>query len=596
MLLGKYINKYYLKYIIYLIIGVVSLVIVDYWGLLIPEYLGQIIDLFSEESIPEYSMISGFIGQIILIAIMSFFLRIVWRYTIFHASTKIESSLRHEMFLKSERLSQKYYHENKVGTIMAWFSTDLETIEEYLGWGTIMIVDAVFLSILSMYKMIKMDIFLSIITILPMIIVVILGAWVEKEMGERWEDRQKKYDHLYDFSQENFSGIRVIKAFVKEIQEMKAFKKIAKDNQDANLKFVKVSILFDVLITSIIAIVMALLVGFGGYFVYRYAINNPVILFSNPVILKPGNLVTFIGYFEELVWPMIALGQLVSMYSRSTTSLKRVTDFLDQKEDVKDKDDALILDQVEGKITFKNYNFTYPSASTPSLKNINFEILPGESIGVVGKIGAGKTTLVNALLRLYNVEDKTLFIDDHDIMDISIQNLRSHIAYVPQDNFLFSDSVKNNIAFYNQNLDDESIENAARFADVHDNIINFSDGYNTITGERGVSLSGGQKQRISIARAYIKDAPIMILDDSVSAVDVKTEETILKNIKEQRRGKTTIVIASRVSTVSSLDKILVLKDGCVEAFDTHENLLNISPTYAKMVYLQALEREVNSNG
>ncbi len=596
MLLGKYINKYYLKYIIYLIIGVVSLVIVDYWGLLIPEYLGQIIDLFSEESIPEYSMISGFIGQIILIAIMSFFLRIVWRYTIFHASTKIESSLRHEMFLKSERLSQKYYHENKVGTIMAWFSTDLETIEEYLGWGTIMIVDAVFLSILSMYKMIKMDIFLSIITILPMIIVVILGAWVEKEMGERWEDRQKKYDHLYDFSQENFSGIRVIKAFVKEIQEMKAFKKIAKDNQDANLKFVKVSILFDVLITSIIAIVMALLVGFGGYFVYRYAINNPVILFSNPVILKPGNLVTFIGYFEELVWPMIALGQLVSMYSRSTTSLKRVTDFLDQKEDVKDKDDALILDQVEGKITFKNYNFTYPSASTPSLKNINFEILPGESIGVVGKIGAGKTTLVNALLRLYNVEDKTLFIDDHDIMDISIQNLRSHIAYVPQDNFLFSDSVKNNIAFYNQDLDDESIEKAARFADVHDNIINFTEGYNTITGERGVSLSGGQKQRISIARAYIKDAPIMILDDSVSAVDVKTEETILKNIKEQRLGKTTIVIASRVSTVSSLDKILVLKDGCVEAFDTHENLLNISPTYAKMVYLQALEREVNSNG
>ena len=595
MLLGKYINKYYLKYIIYLIIGIVSLVVVDYWGLLIPEYLGEIIDLFNEETALEFSMISGIIGNLFWIAVLSFFGRIIWRYTIFHASTKIESSLRHEMFLKSERLSQKYYHENKVGTVMAWFSTDLETIEEYLGWGTIMIVDAVFLSILSMYKMIKMDIFLSIITILPMIIVVILGAWVEKEMGERWEYRQKQYDHLYDFSQENFSGIRVIKAFVKEIQEIKAFKKIAKDNQDANLKFVKVTILFDILITLIVSIVMALLVGVGGYFVYRYAINNPVILFSNPVILKPGNLVTFIGYFEELVWPMIALGQLVSMYSRSTTSLKRVTDFLDQDEDIKDKDNAVILDDVKGKITFKNYHFTYPTSSSPTLKNINIDILPGESIGVVGKIGSGKTTLVNALLRLYNVEEKTLFIDDTDIMDINIQNLRSHIAYVPQDNFLFSDSVKNNIAFYDQDSSDEDIEKAAKFADVHENIINFTDGYNTITGERGVSLSGGQKQRISIARAYIKDAPIMILDDSVSAVDVKTEETILKNIKEQRKGKTTIVIASRVSTVSSLDRILVLKDGCVEAFDTHENLLNISPTYAKMVYLQALEREVNNN-
>ena len=595
MLLGKYINKYYLKYIIYLIIGIVSLVVVDYWGLLIPEYLGEIIDLFNEDTALEFSMISGIIGNLFWIAVLSFFGRIIWRYTIFHASTKIESSLRHEMFLKSERLSQKYYHENKVGTVMAWFSTDLETIEEYLGWGTIMIVDAVFLSILSMYKMIKMDIFLSIITILPMIIVVILGAWVEKEMGERWEYRQKQYDHLYDFSQENFSGIRVIKAFVKEIQEIKAFKKIAKDNQDANLKFVKVTILFDILITLIVSIVMALLVGVGGYFVYRYAINNPVILFSNPVMLKPGNLVTFIGYFEELIWPMIALGQLVSMYSRSTTSLKRVTDFLDQDEDIKDKDDAVILDDVKGKITFKNYHFTYPTSSSLTLKNINIDILPGESIGVVGKIGSGKTTLVNALLRLYNVEEKTLFIDDTDIMDINIQNLRSHIAYVPQDNFLFSDSVKNNIAFYDQDSSDEDIEKAAKFADVHENIINFTDGYNTITGERGVSLSGGQKQRISIARAYIKDAPIMILDDSVSAVDIKTEETILKNIKEQRKDKTTIVIASRVSTVSSLDRILVLKDGCVEAFDTHENLLNISPTYAKMVYLQALEREVNNN-
>ncbi len=595
MLLGKYINKYYIKYILYLLTGITTLVIVDYWGLLIPEYLGEIIDLFNEGTSLNISMISDILWNLFWIAVLSFFGRIIWRYTIFHASTKIEASLRHEMFLKSERLSQKYYHENKVGTIMAWFSTDLETIEEYLGWGTIMIVDAVFLSILSMYKMIKMNAFLSIITILPMIIIIILGAWVEKQMGEKWLYRQKQFDHLYDFAQENFSGIRVIKAFVKEIQEIKAFKKIAKDNQDANLAFVKVSIIFDVLITSIISIVMALLVGVGGWFVYRYAINNPAILLGYEMILKPGQLVTFIGYFEELIWPMIALGQLVSMYSRSTESLKRITDFLDQDEDIQDKDNAHVFDTVKGKITFKNFNFTYPATSSHSLKDITFEIQPGESIGIVGKIGSGKTTLVNTLLRLYNVKENTLFIDDVDIMDINIHNLREHIAYVPQDNFLFSDSVKNNIAFYNHEANMSDIELAAKFAAVHDNIIDFTDGYDTITGERGVSLSGGQKQRISIARAYIKDAPIMILDDSVSAVDIKTEENILRNIKQLRKDKTTIVIASRVSTVSSLDKILVLKDGQVEAFDTHDHLLNISPTYAKMVYLQALEREVNSH-
>jgi ATP-binding cassette subfamily B protein len=250
------------------------------------------------------------------------------------------------------------------------------------------------------------------------------------------------------------------------------------------------------------------------------------------------------------------------------------------------------LDECKGKITFRGFSFSYPDGNTHSLSNVSFEIQPGEMVGIVGKIGSGKTTLVNSLLRLYNIERGKIFIDDVDLMDLNIQNLRENIAYVPQDNFLFSDNIRNNISFANNKAEMNEVREAAKFADVDDNIRDFAQGYETVTGERGVTLSGGQKQRIAIARAYIKNAPIMIMDDSVSAVDVKTEETILNNINEKRKGKTTIIIASRVSTVSHLDKILVLKEGRVEAFDTPKRLLEISPTYQKMVYLQQLENEL----
>lgn len=293
-----------------------------------------------------------------------------------------------------------------------------------------------------------------------------------------------------------------------------------------------------------------------------------------------------------MIWPMIALGQLVSMRSRAKTSLKRVNAFLDQPEDIQSPENAVVLKDAKGKVEFKDFSFNYPSNDKNVLKGVSLTINPGENIGVVGKIGSGKTTLVNTLLRLYNIEKGKVFIDDTDIMDCDVDSVRAAIGYVPQDNFLFSDKVKNNVAFSDCDAEFERICEAAEFADVHENIIEFSQGYDTVSGERGVTLSGGQKQRISIARAYLKDAPIMILDDSVSAVDVKTEENILRNISQKRAGKTTVVIASRVSTVANMDRILVLSDGEVEAFDTPEKLAEISPTYKKMVVLQQLENEV----
>ena len=288
----------------------------------------------------------------------------------------------------------------------------------------------------------------------------------------------------------------------------------------------------------------------------------------------------------------MALGQIVSMKSREKASLARISNFLDAEEDIKNPTNPIYLDEIKGNITFNNLNFAFPSKNYDSLKNISFEIKAGETIGVVGKIGCGKSTIVNLLLRMYNVEPNTILIDGVDIMDMDLTNLRDNIAYVPQDNFLFSAKIRDNISFSDKNASLKDIVDAAKFAEVHDNIIDFEDSYDTVSGERGVTLSGGQKQRISIARAYLKNAPIMILDDSVSAVDIKTEENILENIKTHRKDKTTILIASRVSTVASLDKILVLNNGEVEAFDTHENLLKTSKTYSRMVYLQELEKEV----
>lgn len=593
MLFGKYINKYYLKYWAFFLIGIIFLIVVDYLQLYVPEFLGQIIDFFDNGSVAGHEKeIGQIIIYVILVSFGMFFGRVVWRLSIFHASTGIEASIRQEMFLKSERLSQRYYHETKVGNIISWFTTDLETIEEFFGWGTIMLVDASFLSLFVLIKMFILDWVLTLITLIPILLIVVWGAIVEKFMSMKWEYRQKETDRLYDFTQENFTGIRVIKAFVKENSQLFAFSKIARKNKDVNIDFVRISVIFDVLISIIIALITSIILGFGGYFVYLTIKGIPLIIFGKEILFSAGNLVTFIGYFDLLIWPMMALGQIFTMRSRAKTSLKRVSNFLDQEEEIKNVDNPIFIKNIKGKIEFKNFSFTYPNGQENSLKNISFVVNPGETIGIVGKIGSGKTTLVNSLLRLYNIDNDKIFIDDVDLMRCDITSLRNEIAYVPQDNFLFSDKVSNNISFGRRNASFEKIRDAAIFADVNDNIVNFKEGYDTVSGERGVTLSGGQKQRISIARAYIKESPIMIMDDSVSAVDVKTEETILKHIKENRKNMTTLVVASRISTVMNLDKILVLDEGKVVGYDSHKELIKTCPVYQKMVYLQELEREV----
>ena len=597
LLWGKHIRKYYLAFGIFFLIGVAALVTVDYFQLRVPEVIGGIVDKIKEDGSIDVSS-AFFIDSILTVltvAIVMFLGRITWRVSLFFASKKIEEKIRNEMFLKAESLDLEYYHANKVGNIMNWFINDIETLEEFLGWGSLMMIDGLFLTGLALAKMFIMNSSLALISLIPILLIAIWGAIVEKRMSEMWRMRQESNDKIYDFSQESFTGIRVIKAFVKEQQQIAEFRKAAEQNRDINVKFTYISVLFDVVIELIIALIVSIIIGFGGWFVYGTVTGSPVVLFGNSILLTPGQLVTFFGYFSSLIWPMIALGQVVTMFSKAHASYKRIARFLDSDVSVKDSETAQNVD-IKGKIEFRKFNFTYPDGDSDCLTDINLLINPGEKIGVIGTVGSGKSTLVNTLLRLYNVVPGTLFIDDVDIMDIKLKSLRKGISIAPQDNFLFSDTIENNIAFASEDLTHlDRVRDAALFADVDNDISNFDKGYESLLGENGHTVSGGQKQRISLARAYMKDAPVLILDDSVSAVDLKTEEQILGNINKQREGKTTIIIASRVSTVMGMDKVIVLNKGKLEDFDSPANLLKHEGTFSRMVALQELEKEKGGN-
>ena len=323
---------------------------------------------------------------------------------------------------------------------------------------------------------------------------------------------------------------------------------------------------------------MCIILGYGGYLVYHGTFNA-------------GQLMEFIGYFTAIVWPIMAVSELIDMTSRGKASLKRISELLDAEITVKDAPDARDLENVKGGIRFQNLTFRYPDGEYDALEDVSFTINPGENIGLVGKTGSGKTTLVDLILRTYNVPDGTLFIDGQDVNRLTIRSVRECCAYVPQDNFLFSDTIARNIAFGDRETDRERVRQAAILADVDGNIAQFQQGYDTVLGERGVTVSGGQKQRISIARALMKDAPILILDDSVSAVDTKTERAILQNLRDTRRGKTTILIAHRISTIEQMDRVLFIDQGRLSGFDTHQALYASNPAYRKMVDLQRLEEE-----
>ena len=478
--------------------------------------------------------------------------------------------------------SQQYYQVNKVGNLMSLYTNDIDTIQECFGDGILMFFDALVLGLMALYKMWRMDYKLTLLALIPALIMFGIGTVMGTAMTKRWEERQQAFSDLSDFAQENFSGIAVIKAFVKELKELMAFRKLNKQNEEINVIYTKIATLLEVLVTLFVESVICVILGYGGYLVYQGRFNA-------------GQLVEYIGYFEAIVWPIMAISMLIEKTSRGKASLNRITELLDAPIDVADRPGVQELQNPQGSVEFRHLTFRYPDGEYDVLQDISFTIHPGESVGIVGKTGAGKTALVDLLLRTYNVPDGTLFVDGKDVNTLSIHSVRAACAYVPQDNFLFSDTIAHNIGFGVDDASPEMIDHAASLADVRDNIVDFKDGYETVLGERGVTVSGGQKQRISIARALLKDAPILILDDSVSAVDTRTEKIILDNLKSSRANKTTLLIAHRISTVERLDKIIFLDDGKIEAVGPHDELYTSCPKYRRMVDLQRLEDEAGGD-
>ena len=581
MLFGKYVNKFYLKYFLSFFIGVISLIVIDIAQLKIPEYLGLAMDNL-KNGIEASTYLSDLIKNILIIAVIMWACRFIWRITLLGTSTKIQCDLRRMVFNKTTTLSRRHFYDNKVGELMSLISYDVEMIREVFGFGMISLVDCIFLGGLTLIKMFTLDWRLSLFSLIPLLLIAVSSGIVEKGISKRYDKRQESLDELSNFTQENYSGIRVIKAFVQEKYERAAFFVLGLDCKESDIKLSRYSAGVDALISLSISTFIFIVLGVGGYLVFLTTTNQI------DTSLSVGQITTFVGYFDTLVWPLIAIGHVITMTSKGKTSLKRVTKVLDLEDEILDGDDSFEK-EVKGKIEFKNLTFSYPDSEEVCLENISFTIKEGEKIGIVGRVGSGKSTIADILMRLFNVEKDKVFIDDKDIMTLKVKDVRNCIGYVPQDSFLFSDKVKNNISFIDNDIPFEKIKEAALFAAVDDNIVNFDKGYETITGEKGVSLSGGQKQRISIARAYIKNAPIMILDDSVSAVDMKTEKTILENINTYRKNKTTILIASRVSTVEHLDKILVINNGKIEGYAPHKELIKISPLYKHMVQIQKFE-------
>ncbi len=587
MIFGRHVNKYYFKYAHMFILGILALLFVDLLQLEIPELYRMVINglEYGEVEVDGVTLpfdmsflVEQICGPMLYIVLAMVFCRFLWRVCLFGAGIKVETDLRSRMFNHSKHLSQQFYHKNKVGNMMSYYTNDLETIQECFGDGVLMFFDAILLGGLAIAKMLQMNPMLTLFTLIPMAFLLIVGTVVGQYMTKKWEARQEAFSALSDFAQENFSGIAVIKAFVKEFRELWAFKKLNKDNEKANIEFTRASVLLHICVTLFVESVICVILGYGGYLVYTEVFNA-------------GQLIEFISYFNSIVWPVMAVSQLIEMGSRGKASLKRISGLLDTPVDVKDNEGAAPIGEVSGDIEFKGLTFRYPDADYDALSDVSFKINAGENVGIIGKTGSGKTTIVDIILRIYNVPYGTVFVDGRDVNGITIESLRAACAYVPQDNFLFSDTIEHNIAFAVDDYDREEVMRFADLSDVHGNISEFAEGYDTVLGERGVTVSGGQKQRISIARALMKKASILILDDSVSAVDTETERTIISNLRNTRKGKTTILIAHRVSTVEKMDKIIFVDDGRILAVGTHDELIATSPEYRKTVELQKLDEE-----
>jgi len=585
-------NKYFLKYKWWIIPGSIFVVISNIFGVVPAQVIGYAVDLITE-NVQIYNLFDGFnrqniiynifssnllyfgflvVGLYIMRGLFLFFMR----QTIILMSRHIEFDMKNDIYQHYQKLSLGFYRRNNTGDLMNRATEDVNRVRMYVGPAIMYTINTFVLSVLIIWSMFDVNSKLAIYCLLPLPFLVIIIYYVNTLIFKKSGKIQERLSELSSFVQERFSGIRIIKSYVREDYTRNMFEIQSDAYKKDSMSLVKVSALFYPTMLLLIGLSTILTIYVGGNQVMNGSITA-------------GNIAEFIIYINQLTFPVTMLGWVTSLIQRAAASQKRINEFLDIPSDIQST--SHVEKEISGNIKFENVSFTYPDTGINALKNLNFEIKSGEFVAIIGKTGSGKSTLANLIMRMYDVESGGIIVDGENLKDINLNGFRNQVGFVPQEVFLFSDTIKNNIAFGLDQVSDDEIYEATKNASVYHNIINFENKFETMLGERGITLSGGQKQRVSIARALIKSPKILIFDDCLSAVDTKTEEEILQNLGKIMKGKTSILIAHRISTIKNADKILVLDDGEIIEQGTHNQLLNLNGSYTELYNNQLLEEE-----
>jgi ATP-binding cassette subfamily B protein len=580
----QYLNKYFYKYKWRFLIGILITILSKIIALKVPKLVGDSLNIVEDYLKGVTTNLDNVKHQLLLnilliigVALFSGFLTFLMRQTIIVTSRLIEFDLKNEIYQQYQKLSLNFYKKNRTGDLMNRISEDVTKVRMYVGPTVMYTTNMVVLFVVCFAEMVKIDLKLTLYTLLPFPLLSISVFFLSKIIHERSTVVQQNLSKLTTFTQELFSGIDVVKSYGIEPSMTKDFDEISDDNKDKNIHLEKANALFYPSIILLIGISNLIVVYVGGL---QY-INGEI---------KAGTILQFLLYVNYLTWPVAIVGWVTSMIQQADASQARINEFLDQVPEITNKNESST--EIFGKVTFKDVTFTYDDTNITALKNINFTVNSGETIAILGKTGSGKSTIIELLSRLYDTKNGVILLDDIPIKEANLYDVRNQIGFVPQDPFLFSDTIENNIKFGKEDAKEQEIIEAAKNAVVHDNIIEFTNGYKTILGERGVTLSGGQKQRVSIARAIIKNPKILIFDDCLSAVDTETEEKILSNLERVSKNKTTFIISHRVSSAKNADKIIVLDAGEIIQQGTHNQLITLDGYYKELYEQQLLEKEI----
>jgi len=577
----QYLNKYFAKYKFQFLLGILITIAAQIFSLFTPQLVKESIDATQEflENGKEGDIYGILINNLLLIiattligGILTFFMR----QTLIVMSRHVEFDLKNEIFRHYERLTQSFYKRNRTGDLMNRISTDVDRVRQYVGPAIMYSLNTIVRTVVVVTHMCIISPKLTLYTLLPLPLL----AWsifkISKEINKRSTLYQQNLSKLSTFTQEMFSGIRIIKAYALEKQKEKDFTELSRDSVKKNMSLAKVNAQFGPLMILLIGISNLIVIYVGG------------IMYMNGSIDKIGTIAQFILYINMLTWPVASLGWISSMVQEAEASQKRINEFLKTEPEIQNTAEGHTA--VLGQVAFENVSFTYEDTNITALKDVSFTVNKGETLAILGRTGSGKSTILSLISRLYDAESGQVNVDGQDIRKLNLDDLRDSIGFVPQDAFLFSDTIKNNIKFGNEDATDEEVIAVAKKAVVHNNIVGFTKEYETILGERGITLSGGQKQRVSIARALIKDAPILLLDDCLSAVDTETEEAILNNLLDFCRDKTTVIVSHRVSSAKNADRIIIMEDGKIIQEGTHNQLVN-EAGYYKDLYLKQLSEK-----